>query len=71
MSYVITKTINERFVYWWNRDKKRWEGLKSNASSFKSEAELNEAIASIRKLNLYDKSVHCKFYKKTLKGQTI
>lgn len=60
MSYVITKTINERFVYYWNREKKQWEGLVSNASSFKVDSEVKEAIASIRRLNLYDKSVYCK-----------
>lgn len=58
--YVITKTINERFVYWWNRDKSRWEGLKSNATLFTTNNDINGALGTIRKLGLYDKSVYCK-----------
>ena len=57
MKFVITKTIDGRFTYWWNREKKNWQGLSNNASSFKGNGEVNEAIATIRRYNLYDKSV--------------
>lgn len=67
MSYVITKTIHERFVYWWNRDTRRWEGLKNNATHFQNETELKDAVAMIRRLFMFDKSVYCKGIK-NIKG---
>lgn len=56
MSYVITKTINGRFKYWWNKEKERWEGLISNATLFNS-SDTSYAISTIRKKFLYDNSV--------------
>jgi len=56
MKFVITKTINGRFTYWWNRNKNSWQGLRDNATSFSS-TEANQAIMSIRKYLMYDKSV--------------
>lgn len=56
MRFVITKSINGRFTYWWNKDKGSWQGLKDNATSFNA-TDTNYAIATIRKNFLYDKSV--------------
>jgi len=56
MNFVITKTIDGRFTYWWNENTESWQGLKDNATSFKS-IEANIAIATIRRKLMYDKSV--------------
>ena len=32
--YIIRKTIFERWHYYWNGEKNRWEGLRSNAEKF-------------------------------------
>lgn len=67
MSFVITKKvgrIGHGFTYWWNQDKKRWEGLKNNATLFKDNSAINDAISTMIRLNLYDKSVYCNINKK-------
>ena len=61
MSYVITKTVNRRFTYWWGNDNK-WQGLKNNARKMNSKSEVEEQIRHIRNLGLYDKTVYCQGY---------
>ena len=61
MSYVITKTVNRRFTYWWGNDNK-WQGLKNNARKMNSKSEVEEQIRNIRNLGLYDKTVYCQGY---------
>ena len=61
MSYVITKTVDGRFTYWWGWDNK-WQGLKNNAHKMQSKTEVEEQIRTIRNLGLYDKTVYCQGY---------
>jgi len=63
MSYFITKTINGRFTYWWGKNNK-WEGLRNNAKEISSQSAVDEEIRTIRRLNQYDKTVHCNGYLK-------
>ena len=53
MSYVITKTVDGRFTYWWGWNNK-WQGLKDNARKMQSKTEVEEQIRTIRNLGLYE-----------------
>lgn len=70
MTFVITKTINGRFTYWWSR-KGIWQGLRDNADGFEGGSEVNEALATIRRKLMYDSSVRVVTGKRILRGQTI
>lgn len=67
MTFVITKTINGKFTYWWNKNTERWEGLRDNASGFEAGQEVNSAIATIRRKLMYDDSVRTVIGRRILK----